>query len=78
MEWEEIKNKIENALKNDRIIGSDYSSEYFNIANCNVKINDLVCFRNVYCIHEINGTLWINNNSMNVNDVETFHIWSNI
>ena len=37
-------------------------------------INNLITIRNVYEIYEINGTLWINENTIKTSDVKDFLI----
>ena len=73
MEWREIRDTI---LNDEGIVAREDKTGRINVANCDVSINHKVCFRNVYRISHIGTTLWINNNSMDLSDVEKIYIWS--
>ena len=74
MEWREIRDLI---LNDEEVVCKEDEHGYIHVANGIVNINDKVCFRDVYRIHHIETTLWINNNSIDLSNVEKFYIWSN-
>lgn len=74
MDFDEIERKIFSKVKDGKLCAMKDKYGNINVANGCVMINDLITIRNVYEIYEINGTLWINENTIKTSDVKDFLI----
>lgn len=75
MEWNEIKKEILRASnKRDNIIAFEDKYGYVRMADGCIKINNIICIRNVYVVHAVENVLWINNTTINLEDVKEIMI----
>lgn len=75
MNWNEIKKEILQANnKRDNIIAFEDKYGYIRMADGCIKINNIVCIRHVYVVHAVENILWINNTTINLEDVKEIMI----
>ena len=71
MNWEEIKKIILEANeRRDNIIAYEDKQGYIRMADGCIKINNIICIRNIYVVHNVGDTLWINETTIDLDDVE--------
>lgn len=71
MEFSKIEEKIFNEVENGKVCAIKNKYNKIKIANGTVIVNNLT-IRNVYEIYKIDNTLWINENTINLDNVEDF------
>ena len=71
MEFSKIEEKIFNEVENGKVCGIKDKYNKIKIADGTVIVNNLT-IRNVYEVYAIENTLWINENTINLNDVKDF------
>lgn len=71
MEFSKIEEKIFNEVENGKVCAIKDKYNKIKIANGTVIVNNLT-IRNVYEIYKIDNTLWINENTINLDNVEDF------
>ena len=71
MEFSKIEEKIFNEVENGKVCAIKDKYQKIKIANGTVIVNNLT-IRNVYEIYKIDNTLWINENTINLDNVEDF------
>lgn len=74
MEWKEIEEKIFNEVENEKICAIKDKYGRIKVADATIMINNRITIRNVYEIYKIDSTLWINENTMNLDNVEDFYV----
>lgn len=74
MEFSEIEKKIFDEVKNGKICAMKDKYNKIKVADGTVMVNNLITIRNVYEIYKIDNTLWINENTMNLDNVEDFYV----
>ena len=73
MEFSEIEKKIFNEVENGKVCAIKDKYKKIKIADGTVIVNNLT-IRNVYEIYKIDSTLWINENTINLDNVEDFFV----
>ena len=73
MEFSEIEKKIFNEVENGKVCAIKDKYNKIKIADGTVIVNNLT-IRNVYEIYKIDNTLWINENTINLDNVEDFFV----
>lgn len=73
MEFVDIEKKIFNEIENGKLAGIKDKYNRIKVADGTVIVNNLT-IRNVYEIYKIDNTLWINENTINLNDIEEFYV----
>ena len=73
MEFVDIEKKIFNEIENGKLAGIKDKDNRIKVADGTVIVNNLT-IRNVYEIYKIDNTLWINENTINLNDIEEFYV----
>lgn len=73
MEFSEIEKKIFNEVENGKVCAIKDKYNKIKIADGTVIVNNLT-IRNVYEIYKIDSTLWINENTINLDNVEEFYV----
>ena len=71
MEFSKIEEKIFNEVENGKVCAIKEKYNKIKIADGTVIVNNLT-IRNVYEIYKIDNTLWINENTINLDNVEDF------
>ncbi len=74
MEWKEIEKKIFNEVENGKLCAIKDKYGKIKIADGTIMINNRITIRNVYEIYKIDSTLWINENTMNLDNVKDFFV----
>lgn len=73
MEFSKIEEKIFNEVENDKVCAIKDKYNKIKIADGTVIVNNLT-IRNVYEVYAIENTLWINENTINLDNVEDFFV----
>ena len=73
MEFVDIEKKIFNEIENGKLAGIKDKYNRIKVADGTVIVNNLT-IRNVYEIYKIDNTLWINENTINLDNVEDFFV----
>ena len=73
MEFSEIEKKIFNEVENGKVCAIKDKYNKIKIADGTVIVNNLT-IRNVYEIYKIDSTLWINENTIDLDNVEDFFV----
>lgn len=73
MEFSEIEKKIFNEVENGKVCAIKDKYNKIKIADGTVIVNNLT-IRNVYEIYKIDSTLWINENTIDLDNVEEFYV----
>ena len=74
MEFSEIEKKIFDEVQGGKICAMKDKYGKIKVADGTVMVNNLITIRNVYEIYKIDNTLWINENTMNLDNVEDFYV----
>lgn len=74
MEFSEIEKKIFNEVENGVLCATKDKYGKIKVADGTIMINNRITIRNVYEIYKIDSTLWINENTMNLDNVEDFFV----
>lgn len=73
MEFSEIEKKIFNEVENGVLCATKDKYGKIKVADGTVIVNNLT-IRNVYEIYKIDNTLWINENTIDLDNVEEFYV----
>ena len=73
MEFSEIEKKIFNEVENGKVCAIKDKYNKIKIADGTVIVNNLT-IRNVYEIYKIDSILWINENTIDLDNVEEFYV----
>lgn len=73
MEFVDIEKKIFNEIENGKLAGIKDKYNRIKVADGTIIVNNLT-IRNVYEIYKIDNTLWINENTINLNDIKEFYV----
>ena len=73
MEFSEIEKKIFDEVENKKICAMKDKYGRIKVADGTVIVNNLT-IRNVYEIYKIDSTLWINENTINLDNVKEFYV----
>lgn len=74
MEFSKIEEKIFNVVADGKLSAMKDKYGRIKIADGTVMINNRITIRNVYEVYNIDCTLWINENTINLNDVKDFFV----
>ena len=73
MEFSEIEKKIFNEVENGKVCAIKDKYNKIKIADGTVIVNNLT-IRNVYEIYKIDSILWINENTIDLDNVEEYYV----
>ena len=73
MEFSKIEEKIFNEVENGKVCAIKDKYQKIKIADGTVIVNNLT-IRNVYEVYAIENTLWINEVTINLDDVKDFFV----
>lgn len=73
MEFSKIEEKIFNEVENGKVCAIKDKYNKIKIADGTIIVNNLT-IRNVYEVYAIENTLWINENTINLDDVKDFFV----
>lgn len=74
MEFSEIEKKIFNEVENGKLCATKDKYGKIKVADGTIMINNRITIRNVYEVYAIENTLWINENTINLDDVKDFFV----